>query len=136
MSEGEAKAIDMMEKMTPEQQAAAKKAFAKKQALDLVGYKKRLREGNDLKTLQVQELDLNIRYYKAKREWFDLREPMQKLDEEERMIIEEERLIREKMRIDAEETHKTSKPKSVAKKKAPAKKPEIIIPEVGKARTK
>ncbi len=132
MSE-EAKTI----KMTPDQEAKAQREFLKRQATDLASYKKRLREGNDLKKLQVEELELNIRYYEGKRHWFDLRGPMAELEAEEQKILAEERIMRAELQkqAEAEKPKITLKPKA-GKAKASAKKPEIIIPEQGKARAK
>ena len=129
MSE-EGKAIDMMDKMTPEQQAAAKKAFAKKQVADRAAYKKVLREENDLRKLQVEELELNIRYYTAKREWLDLREKVNELDAEEQAIIQEER----RKRAELIEKQKEEAEKAVAADLAKEEKPEIVIPKQGVAR--
>ena len=125
MSE-EGKAIDMMEKMTPEQQVAAKKAFQKKRVADIAAYKKGLREGNDLKKLQVEELELNIRYYENKRKWLDLREKVNELDAEEKAIIqEEERRYKELIEKEKEEALKAA---------AAEEKPEIVIPKQGVVR--
>ena len=125
MSE-EAKAINMMDKMTPQQQEAAKKAFQKKQVTELAAYKKGLREGNDLKKLQVEELELNIRYYDAKRKWLDLQPEVEKLDAEERTMIEEE----QRRRRELIEKQKEEALKAVAEKE----KPDIVIPKQGAAR--
>ena len=116
----------MKEKMTPEQQEAAQKAFQKQQVVKRAAYKKELREENDLRKLQVEELELNIRYYNAKRTWLDLREKVNELDAEEQALIQEERRKRaeliEKQRKEAEE--------AVAKEE----KPEIVIPKQGVGR--
>ncbi len=122
MSE-EGKAIDMMEKMTPEQQAAARKAFGKKQATDLALYKKNLREGNDLKKLQVEELELNVRYYEYKRKWLDLRPAVNALDAEERAIMQEEERKR---------TEFIKKQEAETAKRMESERPEIKIPEADK----
>ena len=125
MSEGEGKAIDMMEKMSPQQQEAAKKAFAKQEAQRLAAYKKNLREGNDLRKLQVEELELNIRYYDAKRKWLDLRDKVNELDAEEQAIIQEEQRRRKEL---------IEKQKEEALKATEKEKPDIVIPKQGKAR--
>lgn len=126
-------------KMTPDQQAKAEKDFKKQQAVNLAEYKKRLREGNDLKKLQVEELEFNIRYYKAKREWFDLREDMEKLESEEQAILAEEKARHQEMeRLQAEALEKAKTKPKAAKKPAPkaAPKSKIIVPEQGSARPK
>ena len=122
MSEEGTPIIDMFDKMTPEQQAAAKKAFQKQQSVDRTAYKKALREGNDLKKLQVEELELNVRYYNSKREWLDLRDKVNALDAEERAIMQEENRKRAEL-IEKEEALKVEE-----------EKPDIVIPEMGKAR--
>ena len=126
MSE-EAKTISMKEKMTPQQQAAAEKAFRKQQHDQLAAYKKRLKEGNDLKKMQVEELELNIRYYESKRKWIDLRDKVNTLDAEEQAIIQEE-----------ERKHKEALDKRLADAEAEKAiledKPKIEIPKVGKSR--
>ena len=104
MSE-EAKAIDMMDKMTPEQQAAAKKAFAKQEATRVAQYKKNLREGNDLKKLQVEELELNVRYFNAKKLWMAAQPELMEIEAQEQAIMQEEKRRRaeliEKQRVEA-----------------------------------
>jgi predicted RNase H-like nuclease (RuvC/YqgF family) len=124
-------------KMTPDQQAKAEKEFRKRQAMDLADYKKRLREGNDLKKLQVEELELNIRYYHAKREWFDLREKLEQLDNEEQEVLAQEAAKR-KQEVENLRKEAAKKKKEVAKKiPAPEQeKPKIIIPEQGQPRAK
>ena len=125
MSE-EAKAIDMMEKMTPEQQAAAKKAFAKQESTRLSAYKKNLREGNDLKKLQVEELELNVRYFNAKKLWMAAQPELQEIEAQEQAIVQKERADREKLIKEQRE--------KAEKKVAAEEKPEIVIPKVGKSR--
>ena len=126
MGEGETKVKNLMEeKMTPEQQKAAERAFLKQQATDRAAYKKNLREGNDMKKLQVEELELNIRYYTAKRQWLDLREKVDAMDAEEQAIIQEE----QRRRRELIEKQKEEALEATAKKPA-----EIIVPEQGKAR--
>jgi hypothetical protein len=124
MSEGKARSL-MEEKMTPQQQEAAKKAFAKQEATRLSAYKKNLREGNDLKKLQVEELELNNRYFHAKKEWMEVQPELQEIEAKEQAIMQKERADREKLIKEQQEKAE----KSVAEKK-----PEIVIPKVGKAR--
>jgi len=124
MSE-EAKAIDMMDKMTPEQQAAAKKAFAKQEATRVAQYKKNLREGNDLKKLQVEELELNVRYFNAKKLWMAAQPELMEIEAQEQALVQKERADRQKLIKEQEEA---------ALKKAADEKPDIVIPKVGKSR--
>jgi len=124
MSE-EAKAIDMMSKMTPEQQAAAHKAFAKQQSVDRAAYKKQLREGNELKKLQVEELQFNNMYYEQKRLWLENQPKLEEIEAKEQAIRQKEHAEREKL-IKAQ--------KEEALKLAAEKPPEIVIPKVGKPR--
>jgi hypothetical protein len=123
MSE-EGKAIDMMEKMTPEQQVAAKKAFAKQESTRVAAYKKGLREGNDLKKLQVEELELNVRYFNAKKLWMAAQPELQEIEAQEQAIMQEEKRRRaeliEKQREEAE--------------RAAVKPEKLVIPKVGKVR--
>lgn len=129
---GEAKTV----KMTPDQQAKAEKDFKKQQAVNLAEYKKRLREGNDLKKLQVEELELNIRYYEGKRKWFDLREAMEELEKEEQILLAQEQARRQEAeRLQTEALEKV-KGKNPATKKPAAKSPKIIVPKQGEPRGK
>jgi hypothetical protein len=124
MSEGKARSL-MEEKMTPEQQAAAQKAFAKQEATRIAAYKKNLREGNDLKKLQVEELELNVRYFNAKKLWMAAQPELEEMEAKEQAIMQKERADREKLIKEQQEK---------AEKKAAEKKPEIVIPKVGKSR--
>ena len=126
MSEGEAKAIDMMDKMSPQQQEAAKKAFAKQEATRLSQYKKNLREGNDLKKLQVEELELNVRYFNAKKAWMEAQPQLEEIEAKEQAI-------RQKEQADREELIKKQR-EEAEKSVATDEKPKIVIPEVGKPR--
>lgn len=119
MSEGKARNL-MEEKMTPEQQAAAHKAFAKQESTRIAAYKKQLREGNDLKKLQVEELELNNRYFHAKKEWMEVQPELQEIEAKEQAILQKERSDREKL---------INEQRKEAEKKAAEKKPEIVIPK-------
>lgn len=124
MSE-EKKTVNMVEKMTPEQQAAAIKKYQKQQAVQLSGYKKQLRENNELKKLQVEEIELNIRYYEARKKWKGMYEEVQEFEAQEQAEYlkakkEQEELIK-KQKEDAEKS---------------AAKPDIVIPAQGKPRAK
>jgi len=115
----------MEEKMTPEQQKAAHKAFAKQQSIDRAAYKKNLREGNDLKKLQVEELELNVRYFNAKKLWMAAQPELEEIEAQEQAIMQKERADRERLIKEQEEA---------ALKKAADEKPDIVIPKVGKSR--
>lgn len=93
----------------------------KKAQADLIHYKKRLKESNDLKELQVRELELNIAYYKNKKEWLDLQGEVEKLEKREMEAIRNER---ERMRREAEAQTKSDESKK------------IIISKMGKPREK
>ena len=111
--------------MTPEQQKAAHKAFAKQQSIDRAAYKKNLREGNDLKKLQVEELELNVRYFNAKKLWMAAQPELEEIEAQEQAIMQKERADRERLIKEQEEA---------ALKKAADEKPDIVIPKVGKSR--
>ena len=97
---------------------------------ELNDYKKRITKGNELKRLQVEEIQLNINYYKAKREYLDLAPDIEKLDAEEAELLAAEQ---EKQRVAMEEMKaKMAKQKEENEKE---KAPEIIIPKVGKPRS-
>ena len=123
---GEGKAIDMMEKMTPQQQEAAMKAFSKQQSVDRAAYKKQLREGNELKRLQVEELQFNNMYYEQKKLWLENQPKLEELEAKEQAIRQKERADREKLIKEEQE--------KAEKSVAAAEKPDIVIPKQGKAR--
>lgn len=118
------KTVEM--KMTPAQQEAAMKRYKKDEAMRLANYKKGLRENVDLKRLQVEELELNIRYYDAKVKW---REMIPKVEELE--AIEQAEAM--KMRKEREALIKAQQDEAL-KKAADEKTPELVIPKVGKPR--
>ena len=120
VSEGEGKAISMMDKMTPDQQKAAQKAFAKQQSVDQAAYKKRLREGNELKRLQVEELQLNNMYFEQKKLWTKIQPELQEMEAKEQAQIQKQHADREKL-------IKEQKEAALAKKKEDA---DIVIPKL------
>ena len=124
MSEGEVKTIDMMEKMTSAQQEAAKKAYHRQEATKLAAYKKGLREGNDLKKLQVEELELNVRYFNAKKLWMAAQPELMEIEAQEQAIAQKQRAEQQALIKEQEE---------IALKKAADEVPEIVIPKIGKA---
>lgn len=104
------------------------KMMRKQAEMELNDYKKRLRAGNELKRLQVEELELNILYYHNKKEWLDLGPALEVLEKRERKIIADER---EKEKKEREEFAKKMKE---AKQKEEEEKPKIVVPKMGKAR--
>ena len=115
-------AADGSRTMTPQEQQKAEREYKQRQQREFEEYKKNLKKGNELKKLQVEELELNIRYYDAKRKWLDLQPDVAKLDAEEQALIQKEQAAYEK----------AMKLKETAAKGA--EKPDIVIPEVGKPR--
>lgn len=81
------------------------KRARKQAAMELADYKKRIKESVELKRLQVEELELNVRFYYASKEY----------EQVEQKIMEEE-----------------AKRKAEKQQKAKSK---IEIPHVGEART-
>lgn len=115
----------MMDKMTPAQQEAAMKRYKKEEAVRLSAYKKGLRENVELKRLQVEELELNIRYYDAKVKWRDMIPKVEELE-----AIEQA----EAMKVRKEREALIAAQREEAEKAAGEKAPEIVIPKVGKPR--
>lgn len=109
--------------LTQAQQERQEKINRKQAADDLADYMKRLRKSNEMKTLQVEELRLGIAYYNAKMEFRNLKPKMDELDARE----EAEEKERQKVQREAYEAHL---------KEEEEKKPEIVIPKVGKPRDK
>jgi len=129
MSGGEeVKTVDMAKKMTPAQQEAAMKRHQKAEAMRLADYKKGLQKNVELKRLQVEELELNIRMYNAKVKWRAMRSDVEELDAKEQAEYQEE-MKQRKALIDAQ---REEAEKAVAAEKVP----EIVIPKVGKPREK
>jgi len=123
------KVVDLKEKRKAEvEQAKAEKEYKKQAATDLAAYKKRLKEGNELKLMQIEELELNIRYYDAKRKWLDLQSEVDKLEAEEQVLIKKER----KRQAEFIELQK----KAALKKAEENEKVDLVIPEIGKSRPK
>ena len=78
------------------EQEKQERAMRKRAADELVDYKKRIRSSNEVKRLQVEELELNIAYYKNKKEWMDLAPAMEELEAKEKAIQEEVQAQRRK----------------------------------------
>jgi len=94
---------------------------------DLADYRKRLRLSNELKTLQNEEIELNISHYKLKESWLnDYYPKMEALEKKEKEIMEaEDKKNREEAKKQAEEAEK---------RKKDAEKPDIVVSKMGKAR--
>jgi hypothetical protein len=100
----------------------------KRAADELASYKKRIRESNELKRLQVEELQLNIAYHDNKKAWMDLAPSMLELEKREQEIQAEQQEARRK---EFEESQ-------AALAEIGDDKPEeskIVIPKVGKPRS-
>lgn len=78
----------VLPELTEAQQAQQARVMRKRAADELVDYKKRIRLSNELKKLQVEELQLNIAYYNNKKEWMDLSPAMEALEAKEKAIQE------------------------------------------------
>ena len=59
------------------------KAMQKQQAAEFAAYKKNLRENVEVKELQVKELELSLRYLKARIDWLDAQPEIEKLEARE-----------------------------------------------------
>lgn len=127
--EGKQEQPVVLSKAQEAERARMEKEMRKRAAMDLADYKKRLRENNELKRLQVEELELNISFYENKKKWMDLAPAMEELEAREKAIIAEERKKQQKM---LEEQHKMAE--EAKKEEAKNNKPEIILPKTGKPR--
>lgn len=111
------------------------KVQQKRDAAQLASYKKKLRENNEVKRLQVEELELNLKFYEYKRKWLDIQDDILKLEKDEDAHIkkqqEEARKEREKLIKKMEEAKK-----GTVKEEPQAEKPEIVLPKQGKPREK
>jgi len=86
---------------------------------ELNDYKKRLTKSNELKRLQVEELELNIAYYEKKKLWLDLIPKMDDLEAKEKEMLREEE--ERNAKLQAEQQMKESQ----------EKKPDIVVPKMG-----
>jgi len=109
------------------QQEMQRKAEARNRA----EYKKELISNNELKQQQVTEIQLNILYYKAKKEWFELLPEIEALEAKEKALVQKEKEDQEK----AWKAQQKLMDDAMQKEKE-ANTPKIIIPEVGKPREK
>lgn len=106
------------------------KRIQKQVAVELADYKKRLAASNEVKRLQVEELELANRYYHAKVEFRSLQPKMEELDAIEEAEAKEEK---ERQKKEYEAYFKKQNELEQAKKKEESK-PDIIIPKIGKSR--
>lgn len=66
------------------------KRRAKQAAIELADYKRRLRESVELKRLQVEEIELNIRYHEAREQYKTIMDIVAKEEEEEARLEAEQ----------------------------------------------
>jgi len=87
-------------------------------AVQLTNYKKRLRESILLKREQVEEFELNIKYFKVQKEWIELQPEIQKYEAEQQAKEAKENELREQMQKSQEEqaNSKDATPKIVVAK--------------------
>jgi len=86
------------------------KAMRKHQASQLADYKKRLREAVEMKKMQFEELDYNIKYYKAKLEYKELAPKIAELEALEQAEIAE---MNERAKAEATTKEKKSEAKTI-----------------------
>jgi len=112
------------------QEQLRKQAQQRKQMeTELADYKKRLMKGNELKRLQVEEVQLNIDYFKAKREYMELGPEIEKHEAKEAKILAEEQKKQDDAMKELKEKMEKQK-KEDEEKKAPL----IIVPKTGTPR--
>ena len=83
----------------------------KQAALDLAEYKKRLRESVEMKRLQVEELELNIKYYHVRQKHKKVQLLIQEEEAKERAEMQKAKQVAEK-RAAKLEVVKTGKPRT------------------------
>ena len=114
------------------------KMLRKNQAMELAEYKKRLRENVELKRLQVDELQLNIDYYKVKMEWRKLQPGIEALEEMELAEAQEMRqksIDQNAMMMEKAKEKSSNESPLLKDDKSSTKTPkEIVIVEQGKPR--
>lgn len=74
------------------------KRMRKQAAFEMAEYKRRLKESVELKRLQVDEIELNIRYYHARQEHKRIQKAIE--EEEARELAEEQKLKEEQEKKD------------------------------------
>ena len=87
------------------------KRMRKQAALDLAEYKRRVRESVELKRLQVEELELNIRYYHVRQEHKKIEVLIQEEEAKEHAEMQKARVAAEKKTAKLEVV-KTGKPRT------------------------
>lgn len=101
--------------LTEQQKLARQKQIQKEAAVQLANYKKRLEEGVKLKRLQVEELELNIKYFEAKVAWKALQPEIEELEAQEQAEMKKlEESQRQSMKLKSKPditTVKTGKPR-------------------------
>lgn len=108
-----------LSKAQEQQRARMEQQMRQEAERELNDYKKRLTKSNELKRLQVEELQLNIAYYEKKKEWLDLIPKMDDLEAKEKKMMQEEE--EKNARLLAEQQEKAAK----------EKKPDIVLPKQG-----
>lgn len=86
------------------------KRMQKEAAMQLADYKRRLRESVEMKRLQVEELELNIRYHHVRQEHKKLQVLIQEEEARERAELMQKQATEEKKR--KLEVVKTGKPRT------------------------
>ncbi len=129
--------------MTPEEQKQQREEKQRKLAeqKQYSDYKKRLRDNVEIKRLQVEELELNTRFYMAKEAWLEMQKRIPEIEAKEAKHIAEEEEKAKKQReemIKAMEEKKKAAEKEAKKnqKQEKQEKPDILIAKQGKAREK
>ena len=107
-----------VEQAQPKLSDAQIKQYKKQQAMQLSNYKRELASNVEIKRLQVEELELNVKYYHAKMAWRELQSKVEELEAKEKAEIAE---MREKRQKEMEELRKEKE----AEKK-PEKKIEVV----------
>jgi hypothetical protein len=101
----------------------------KQASVDLAAYKKRLTESVHLKRLQVEELELNVRYFEVNKEWKGMQPEIEEFEATERAERQKQQEEYQKMIDEAKAKEKAGEGGSM-------KTPEnIVVSKVGKPRS-
>ena len=126
--EKEVKTVDMApegsRKMSDAEQAKARKEYERRKSIELSAYRKDLRANVELKRLQVEELELNIRFYESKVKWLELAPKLEEIEAQEQAILKEKSLQMEALQKKMKETEAAHADKP----------PKIVVPKQGEAR--
>lgn len=121
--------------MTPEEQKKLREEKDKRvqDAKAFADYKKRLKENVEVKRLQAEELELNVRFYEAKEAWIEMQGRISQIEEKEAQLIareqEEARKRRDEMIKTVEEQKKAEEAaKDEEVKEKTEEKPKKITP--------